>query len=141
MFVDAVDEVTELLESTRHGIEPWQLLRNANVIGDDGHSNYAAVLERFWRDVGERDLHRTSTVIVTGDARTNHRGTGQQWLQRVAERSRRVYWLNPEPARRLEHVRFRDRRLRRPLLRLLRGERTCANWSQPSSNSSERYGR
>ena len=52
VFVDAVDEVTELLESTRHGIEPWQLLRNTNVIGSDGHSDYANVFERFWGDVG-----------------------------------------------------------------------------------------
>jgi uncharacterized protein with von Willebrand factor type A (vWA) domain len=99
VFVDAVDEVTELLAGTAHGIEPWQLLRNANVIGEDGHSDYAKVLERFWGDVGDRDLHRTSTVIVTGDARTNHRGTGAHWLERIAERSRRVYWLNPEPRR------------------------------------------
>jgi uncharacterized protein with von Willebrand factor type A (vWA) domain len=97
VFVDAFDEVTELLSGTAHGIEPWQLLRNANVIGDDGHSDYATVLERFWRDVGDRDLHRTSTVIITGDARTNHRGTGEGWLERIAERARRVYWLNPEP--------------------------------------------
>ena len=97
VFVDAVDEVTDLLASTQHGIEPWQLLRNTNVIGSDGHSDYAAVLERFWRDTCDRDLHRTSTLIVTGDARTNHRGTGEQWLERIAERCRRVYWLNPEP--------------------------------------------
>jgi uncharacterized protein with von Willebrand factor type A (vWA) domain len=97
VFVDAVDEVTDLLAGTQHGIEPWQLLRNTNVIGSDGHSDYATVLERFWRDTGDRDLHRTSTLIVTGDARTNHRGTGEQWLQRIAERCRRVYWLNPEP--------------------------------------------
>jgi uncharacterized protein with von Willebrand factor type A (vWA) domain len=97
VFVDAVDEVTELLASTQHGIEPWQLLRNTNVIANDGHSDYATVLERFWRDTCDRDLHRTSTLIVTGDARTNHRGTGEEWLQRIAERSRRVYWLNPEP--------------------------------------------
>jgi uncharacterized protein len=97
VFVDDVDEVTDLLAATSHGIEPWQLLRNANVIGVDGHSDYGIVLERFWRDVGERDLHRTSTLIVTGDARTNHKGTGEEWLGRIAERSRRVYWLNPEP--------------------------------------------
>ncbi len=97
VFVDAVDEVTDLLASTQHGIEPWQLLRNTNVIGSDGHSDYATVLERFWRDTCDRDLHRTSTLIVTGDARTNHRGTGEQWLERIAERCRRVYWLNPEP--------------------------------------------
>ncbi len=97
VFVDDVDEVTELLASTGHGIEPWQLLRNTNAIGTDGHSDYGAVLERFWRDVGDRELHRTSTLIVTGDARTNHRGTGEEWLGRIAERARRVYWLNPEP--------------------------------------------
>ena len=97
VFVDAVDEVTDLLASTQHGIEPWQLLRNTNVIAQDGHSDYATVLERFWRDTCVRDLHRTATLIVTGDARTNHRGTGEQWLERIAERCRRVYWLNPEP--------------------------------------------
>jgi uncharacterized protein len=97
VFVDDVDEVTDLLATTSHGIEPWQLLRNTNVIGVDGHSDYGTVLERFWRDIGERELHRTSTVIVTGDARTNHRGSGEEWLARVAERARRVYWLNPEP--------------------------------------------
>lgn len=99
VFVDAVDEVTDLLASTQHGIEPWQLLRNTNVIGGDGHSDYATVLERFWRDTCDRDLHRTSTLIVTGDGRTNHRGTGEQWLERIADRCRRVYWLNPEPRR------------------------------------------
>jgi uncharacterized protein with von Willebrand factor type A (vWA) domain len=97
VFVDDVDEVTELLASTGHGIEPWQLLRNTNAVGLDGHSDYGAVLERFWRDIGERELHRTSTVIVTGDARTNHKSSGEEWLGRIAERSRRVYWLNPEP--------------------------------------------
>lgn len=97
VFVDSVDEVTELLASTSHGIEPWQLLRNTNVIGSDGHSDYGVVLERFWREIGDRELHRTSTVIITGDARTNHRGTGVDWLERIAERARRVYWFNPEP--------------------------------------------
>ena len=32
VFVDAVDEVTDLLASTHHGIEPRQPLRNTNVI-------------------------------------------------------------------------------------------------------------
>ena len=33
----------------------------------------------------------------TGDGRTNHRGTGAGSLERIAERCRKVYWLNPEP--------------------------------------------
>lgn len=97
VFVDAVDEITELLAGTSHGIEPWQIMRNTNVIRADGHSDYGSVLEQFWRDFGDRDLRRTSTVIVTGDARTNHRDNGEAWLARVEERCRRIYWLNPEP--------------------------------------------
>lgn len=97
VFVDAVDEISGLLSSTDHLIEPWQLMRNTDVIRADGHSDYGRVFEQFWDETGHRDLTRTSTLIVTGDARTNHRGTGVEWLARCAERSRRVYWLNPEP--------------------------------------------
>jgi uncharacterized protein with von Willebrand factor type A (vWA) domain len=97
VFVDAVDEITELLASTDHLIEPWQLMRNTNVIRDDGHSDYGRVFEQFWHDFAERDLGRNSTVIITGDARTNYRGNGAEWLARVGDRARRVYWLNPEP--------------------------------------------
>ncbi len=97
VFVDDVDEVTDLLAATSHGIEPWQLLRNTRAVGAEGHSDYGAVLERFWREVGDPELHRTSTVIVTGDARTNHKSSGEEWLGRLAEKARRVYWLNPEP--------------------------------------------
>ncbi len=97
VFIDAVDEITSLLDDTRHGIEPWQLMRNSNVIGVDGHSDYGAVFDQFWDETGNRDLKRTSTLIVTGDARTNHRSVGIEQFARIAERCRRVYWLNPEP--------------------------------------------
>lgn len=96
VFIDAVDEVTGLLDATGHAIEPWQLMRNTNVIASDGHTDYGAVLEQFWDEVADRDVARSSTVIVTGDARTNHRATGVEWLARIHERARHVYWLNPE---------------------------------------------
>lgn len=98
VFVDAVDEVTELLRRTDHAIEPWQLLRNANVIGADGHSDYGAVFEQFWEQVGDRDLRSRSTVIVTGDARSNYRPANVRTLRRIAGRCGRLYWFNPEPA-------------------------------------------
>jgi uncharacterized protein with von Willebrand factor type A (vWA) domain len=97
VFVDAVDEITALLERTRHAIEPWQIMRNTNVIGATGHSDYGAVLEQFWTSVGERELAPTSTVLVTGDARSNHRPPRAEMLGRIAARARAVYWLNPEP--------------------------------------------
>jgi uncharacterized protein with von Willebrand factor type A (vWA) domain len=96
VFVDAIDEVTELLGTTGHAIEPWQLLRNTRAIGADGHSDYGAVFEQFWDETAVSDVGRTSTVLITGDARTNHRPPGDATLARLAERARRVYWLNPE---------------------------------------------
>ena len=68
MFVDAVDEITDLLASTDHLIEPWQLMRNTNVIGDDGHSDYGHAFEVFWERYG-KDVGPKSTVLLLGDAR------------------------------------------------------------------------
>ncbi len=97
VFVDAIDEISELLESTDHGIEPWQILRNSSVIGDSGHSDYGNVFRQFWDEFGERDLRPTSTVLITGDARCNYRDPDVDALTSIARRARRVYWLNPEP--------------------------------------------
>ena len=97
VFVDAIDEVTDLLAATDHGIEPWQIMRNTNVVGRDGHSDYGAVLRQFWDAIGNRHLGANSTVLVTGDARTNYRDTASHVLAHIARRCRRVYWLNPEP--------------------------------------------
>jgi uncharacterized protein with von Willebrand factor type A (vWA) domain len=98
VFVDAIDEVTGLLAATDHGIEPWQIMRNTNVVGRDGHSDYGAVLRQFWDEIGDRHLGPNSTVLVTGDARTNYRDAGAPVLADLARRCRRVYWLNPEPS-------------------------------------------
>ena len=70
--------------------------RNTDVIGVDGHSDYGAVFDQFWRGVGEADLKPTSTVLITGDARTNYRADNADVLAQIAKRCRRVYWLNPE---------------------------------------------
>lgn len=99
VFVDEVDEVTELLARTAHGIEPWQLMRNTNVIGATGHSDYGAVLERFWERWGERELRPTSTVVLTGDGRCNDRPARAEVLAEISRRVRAVYWLDPEPRR------------------------------------------
>lgn len=96
VFVDAVDEITDLLAATGHHIEPWQILRNTNVIGRSGHSDYGAVLTQFADRVGA-DLTGSATLLVTGDARSNHRDSGAAVLASLARRCRAVYWLNPEP--------------------------------------------
>ena len=97
VFVDAIDEITKLFEHTGHAIEPWQIMRNTNVIGATGHSDYGAVFEQFWEVVGDRELTPRSTVVIAGDARSNYQPARTDVLANIARRSRSVYWLNPEP--------------------------------------------
>lgn len=98
VFVDACDEITHVLDAS--GSMAGALDRiddEADVIEADGQSWYGNCLEQFWARAG-RDLSPNTTVLVIGDARANYRSTGVEQLQRVRERVRHVYWLNPEPA-------------------------------------------
>jgi hypothetical protein len=95
-FVDAVDEITAVVEASPGVVEPWQILQGGRVIGADGHSDYGAVLRDF-RDRYGRGLTDRSTLVITGDARNNYRPTGGDVLADIARRVRAVYWLNPEP--------------------------------------------
>lgn len=94
-FVDGIDEVTDHLRDVASFLEVRHVLDRADVIADDGHSDYGAVLERFWEKHGG-GLDSRSTIIITGDARSNHREPKAGALRRIHERARRVYLLNPE---------------------------------------------
>jgi hypothetical protein len=96
-FVDDIDEVTEVFEEVGTALDPSHLLARARVVTADGHSDYGRVFRRFWAVYGHRALGPKTTVIVTGDARNNYREAGVDALHAIAERARRVYWLNPEP--------------------------------------------
>jgi uncharacterized protein len=96
-FVDEVDEITELVRRSTGPVEPWQILQHGRVLGPDGHSDYGAVLGAFWDRYGHTGLTHRSTVLVTGDARTNYRPNRADVLAAIARRARAVYWLNPEP--------------------------------------------
>ena len=95
-FVDGIDEVTDHLRDVASFLEVRHVLYRADVIADDGHSDYGAVFERFWDRHGHA-LDSRSTIIVTGDARSNHREPEASALRRMHDRARRVYLLNPEP--------------------------------------------
>jgi uncharacterized protein with von Willebrand factor type A (vWA) domain len=97
VFVDGIDEVTDLMEEGSHELAPRNLLYRTKAIARDGHSDYGNVFERFWRLWGTADLDPRATVIITGDARNNYRSPGTDALREIAERSRSLYWLNPEP--------------------------------------------
>ncbi|MFJ9695620.1 VWA domain-containing protein [Kitasatospora sp. NPDC101183] len=97
-FVNRTAEVTDLLR-TGGPSDPAHLaariLTGARVMGHHGNSDYGAAL----RDFAEQHLDAVgprTTVLVLGDARTNHRDPDLAALRRIDARARRVLWLNPE---------------------------------------------
>lgn len=95
-FVDGIDEVTDHLKDVASFLEVRHVLYRANVVRDDGHSDYGAVLERFWDRHGSA-IDSRSTIIITGDGRSNYREPQPEVLRELHARARRVYLLNPEP--------------------------------------------
>ena len=95
-FVDGIDEVTGHLKDVASFLEVRHVLYRADVIREDGHSDYGAVFERFWERHGQT-VDSRSTIIVTGDARSNHREPRVESLRQLHARARKVYLLNPEP--------------------------------------------
>jgi uncharacterized protein with von Willebrand factor type A (vWA) domain len=97
-FVNRVDEVTGLLV---HGAADPEGLgarirAEATLTGWHGSSDYGMALGEFAERYGDAVGPRT-TVFVLGDARTNMSDPNLPAVRRVAERARRVHWLNPEP--------------------------------------------
>ncbi|WP_210569828.1 VWA domain-containing protein [Streptomyces sp. GESEQ-4] len=97
-FVNRIDEVTGLL---RHGVADPQGLgariqTEATLTRWHGSSDYGAALGEFAERYADALGPRT-TVFVLGDARTNMSDPNLPAVRDIAERARRVYWLNPEP--------------------------------------------
>lgn len=95
-FVDGVAEVTDLFASAVYALDVNRVVGRGGVVGQDGHSDYGRAFDEFVRRHLDAISART-TVIVCGDARSNHHRSGCESLALIAEKARRVYWLNPEP--------------------------------------------
>lgn len=99
VFVDGIDEVTD-----RFGHDAGAsavvdaVVRGADVVWLDGHSDYGHALSELERRWGDEITDRTS-VLVLGDARNNYHASGAWVLDALHRRARRVLWLNPEPRR------------------------------------------
>jgi uncharacterized protein with von Willebrand factor type A (vWA) domain len=91
-----VDEVTGILDDGGHRMDLRGAFARSRVVADDGHSDYGNVFRGFADRYGA-DVDARSTLIVMGDARNNYREPGLEAFTDLAGRSRRVYWLNPEP--------------------------------------------
>jgi uncharacterized protein len=98
VFVDGIEEVTEILESSPDMAAVAQHINSGTgAVRFDGHSDYGMALENFWNQWGHQVKSRT-TVIILGDARSNYHATRSRVLERIRQRSRHLYWLNPEPS-------------------------------------------
>lgn len=96
VFVDGVDEVTDLLRGSTdvHGTAEQIDARQLGV-HVDGHSDYGRTFRQFWRSFGEQLSPRT-IVLVLGDGRSNYRSPEDGALKAIGERAGRLFWLSPE---------------------------------------------
>ncbi len=96
-FIDALDDVTDFFDrDTEFAGVLQRISTEAEVVWLDGHSDYGRSLEQFWTRYGQ-SLTAKSTVIITGDARSNYRDPQAEVLGQVRDVAKAVYWLNPEP--------------------------------------------
>ncbi len=98
-FVDEVDEVSSLFDTGSDFADSLvQMSERARVVGHDGHSDYGNVLRSFVACYEEAVSPR-STLIITGDARSNYRDSEARLFAGIAQKARSVFWLNPEAKR------------------------------------------
>jgi len=97
VFIDGIDEVTEIFERSETVTEAVHRVNvEADVVWVDGHSDYGHALGVFYEKWGHEITPKTS-ILLLGDARNNYHAS-QAWVVReLRHRARRVYWLNPEP--------------------------------------------
>jgi uncharacterized protein with von Willebrand factor type A (vWA) domain len=97
VFVDGVDEVTDLLAGSDGAVEAARRIdESGSGVRLDGRSDYGNAFRGFWDRWGSQ-IGSRSIVVVLGDARTNYRSPSVESLSAIRQRAGRVYWLNPEP--------------------------------------------
>jgi len=84
-------EVSEILESKTAEEAMAEIMSKAG-FGSSDYGGSFADFERQWME----SVTPQTTVIVLGDARSNNLDPGADILRRIAERSKRLVWLNPE---------------------------------------------
>ena len=98
-FVERADEVTHLFQPGAELSGVMQrVLREADLVAFDGHSDYGGSLGGFAEQWGDAVGPKTS-LLVLGDARTNYRDPNLTVLRRLVGQARHAHWLNPEPRR------------------------------------------
>ncbi len=95
-FVDHVEEITSLAK--RPGswhITAREILRQAK-ISISGFSDYGRVWNYFCTNYID-SLTGQTTLVILGDAKNNWKDEGIEYFRSIADRCRRIIWLNPLP--------------------------------------------
>ena len=91
VFASRLTEVSQLLRQS-------SLEEALDAILEKGHG--ATDYGQAWQDLDDlcdRDISRRSSILVLGDARSNHLPPRQDLLRKWYRRAHWVCWLNPEP--------------------------------------------
>lgn len=96
-FIDTTDEVTRFFDTGSDlGVAMSRMIREAELITYDGHSDYGHSLgvfaERYAHSITSR-----SSLLVLGDGRNNYRDPGLAALEHLVSVAKHAHWLNPEP--------------------------------------------
>lgn len=95
-FIDDIDEITGLLFAGNPLDLRTHVLKNANVVGASGYSDYGVSLKTFQERYRHHLSHKTS-VLIFGDARNNWFADESWVLQEMKKNVKKIYWFNPEP--------------------------------------------
>ncbi|MEP6623458.1 MAG: VWA domain-containing protein [Acidimicrobiia bacterium] len=97
VFIDGIDEVTRFFDESNEISEAVHRVNTeADVVWVDGHSDYGHAFE-FFHDRHLSEITSKTAIILLGDARNNYHATQNWVLKELRQKSRRLYWLNPEP--------------------------------------------
>jgi uncharacterized protein len=97
VFVDGVDEVTDMLQRADNiGDVTRAINEEGRGVWFDGRSDYGNALDTFWEQHATV-LRRRTTVLILGDARNNYHASGANVVKQMSQRAGKVFWLNPEP--------------------------------------------
>jgi uncharacterized protein with von Willebrand factor type A (vWA) domain len=95
IFCSSLLEVSDVFESCPVAVAVERLRTGEGLDIHMGRTDYGSA---FW-DFTNKHLDAVTgktTVIILGDARSNYGDPADELLKKIAERSRRLIWLNPE---------------------------------------------
>ena len=99
-FIDGLDEVTSFFGPGADFVTAMRRMgAEAEVVWLDGHSDYGNAFATFRDRFLDDAVTTKTTVIVTGDGRSNYHDPNAAALRDITRSARALFWLNPEPQR------------------------------------------